>query len=88
VLATPAIMRLPPPPLAGQAVLLLRRLAAMQQDALDAARTWGAGAASRYAFAARLEPHEEPRGELVQVVGNASTVAPTATSQSPIRSAA
>jgi hypothetical protein len=40
----------------------------MQRDALDVARTWGAGAASRYAFG-RPEPREELRGEIVQVVG-------------------
>ena len=59
----------PLPPLAEQAVLFLRRLAAMQPDARDVARTWGAGAASRDAFAAGREPREEPRGELVHVVG-------------------
>jgi hypothetical protein len=38
VLSTAAIPRFPPPPLADQAVLVLRRLASRQQDALDVAR--------------------------------------------------
>jgi hypothetical protein len=44
-------MRVPLPPLAHQAVLRLRRLASMQQAALDVARIRGAGAASGYALA-------------------------------------
>src|SRR5262245_42002297 len=40
----------------------------MQQRAFDVARSWAAGAASRYAFAAGAEPREELRGELVEVV--------------------
>jgi len=40
----------------------------MPRDALDVARTRGAGAASRYAFTGRPEQREELRGELVQLV--------------------
>jgi len=40
VLATAALLRLPPPPLADQAVLVPAALASMQQDALDIAWTW------------------------------------------------
>ena len=49
VIATPAFLHVPPPPLADQAVLFLRRLASMQQDARDVARAcilaWRAEAA-------------------------------------------
>jgi signal peptidase I len=52
VLSTPELVRFSLPPVADQAVLFLWRPASMQQGALDVARTWGAGAAGRYAFAA------------------------------------
>lgn len=55
--AMPAVMRVPPPPLADQAVLLLRRLAAMQQDVRDVMRA-GRRCSARLRLGGRREPRE------------------------------
>src|SRR5262245_34765977 len=76
VLATPAILRFPPPPLADQAVLYLRRWRRCSRTR-STSRGPGRGAASRDAVAAGRN-YARNCGDLVQVVADASTAAPPA----------
>jgi hypothetical protein len=69
----PAILRVPPPPLADQAVLFLRRVASMQPAALDRARTW---ATDPHRPAARLKtnPSAQPEASVAGPLGDPGVV--------------
>jgi len=59
-------------------------LASMQQDALDVARSWGAGAASRYASRPGRNGAKNCAASSSSSSGNASAAATLATSQAPL----